>query len=609
MSIYWRASMSIFAVCMAIYVNAIFSTTAQAHHLLPQHTLNCSQDFPCPDEIKGRIHFWIEVFRTWDKQTAVLHDSRKPERVYAVLRSKNCNRSVRKKRERVKAELRALATKIETGGRLTAADQHFAELFLKESPREIRQASENIRCQRGVRDDFLRGFQRYTLYRPMVDKYLKKYNLPADIRYLPFVESSYNPAAYSKVGAVGMWQLMPKTAQVLGLKINPTLDERMEPEAATRVAALYLKNARKKLTKLATAKKPSITTAEINPFVITSYIYGVYGMERAIRQVGPDFIAVLEHYKSPTFGVAVKNFYPSFLAARHVAINAEQYFGKLPPSNHHVPQIMVLQHSTSAERIKKVFGLSEDKLSPLNLSLTRFVWRGWRLIPKGYHLHLPHNAGNWRSERRQLASLTPERAVTGGDRYTVRRGDTACQIADVLNVSCRDLISVNRLGRKAVIQIGQNLLIPGPIIVNSSSDIAYDKQNSTTYHVRKGDTACGIALLFRVNCQFLIRHNQLGYKAKIYTGQPLSIPGKLTNVGIPRLHTGNHYIVRNGDSACAIAQRFSIKCADFRRINSLHAKAIIHPGQKLKISSLAVKTTKTDEVHGKRGFTTNTATE
>ncbi|GIT54443.1 MAG: hypothetical protein Ct9H300mP16_16030 [Pseudomonadota bacterium] len=85
------------------------------------------------------------------------------------------------------------------------------------------------------------------------------------MQYLPFVESSYNPKAYSKMGAAGIWQIMPSTARVLGLELNATVDERLDPEAASWAAARYLKDSRKTLTIAARAKNAGISDYELGP--------------------------------------------------------------------------------------------------------------------------------------------------------------------------------------------------------------------------------------------------------------------------------------------------------------------------------------------------------
>jgi len=568
------------------------ASTARAHHLLPQHNLQCSANFPCPPEIRPRVHFWIEVFRSWGQGVAVLHDPARPERVYAVIDTGHgCNRparaQIKRERERVRKSLRQVASKIEAGQSVTSAgERHLAALFPAGDAREIRASARDIRCQSGVRDSFLRGLTGYEKHRPMVARILAENGLPAEIRYLPFVESSYNPAAYSKAGAAGMWQIMPKTARHLGLELSATLDERRDPEAATRAAAAYLKRADKSLTDLARELRPGITRAQLNPFIITSYNYGVTGMKRAMRKVGPDFMRVLHRYKSPRFQIAVKNFYASFLAARHVALNAGAYFPGRRPAAPARETTVVLRHAVSINTIASVFNLREAELKPLNRALTRFVWRGWRLLPAGYRLRLPARADDWAAERARLNALAPESILDSGDQYTVRRGDTACGIARAVGVNCSELIRLNDLGSGALILVGQRLSIPGRPVARAAA-------GELQYRVRRGDSACAIATRHGVNCRDLIDFNRLGRTALIHPGQMLTIPpGRGARDG-RGLNADNQYIVRRGDSACRIAARFSVHCDALRELNGLDLAAVIHPGQKLSIPGLEVPATST----------------
>ena len=534
------------------------------------------------------------MFNSWDKTKAILHDPVKPERVYAVLSTghgcgKKARNQVGKERKRIELGLENLAVKLTKNQAISGArEQHLLALFPSRKPSVLRKAAQNIRCQSGVRNGFVAGLKRFNQYADLVDTVLAENGLPPDIRYLPFVESSYNPKAYSKAGAAGMWQIMPKTARSLGLELNATIDERLDPEAATRAAARYFLNANKSLGNAAREIDPGISQSELNPFVITSYNYGINGMRRAIRQVRPDYLEVLEKYKSPSFRVAVKNFYASFLAARHLAINADQYFGTIQGDRRSQYHTHVLQHDTSMARIKKVFGVAENDLKALNPGLTRYVWRNWRMVPAGYRLRLPARKDRWQSELAQLASLKPEQGVPGGGKYKVKRGDTACGIARALRVNCRELISANRLGKKAVIRVGQTLIIPGQV---SQSAVASSSPTQSTHRVRKGDTACGIARRYGVSCKTLISLNSLGRKARIYPGQQLDIPGRGGSTPATGLDANNRYLVKKGDSACLIASRYGVSCGALKTANKLNKKATIYPGQKLTIPGLVVEST------------------
>ena len=85
---------------------------------------------------------------------------------------------------------------------------------------------------------------------------LAEAGLSKDIVYLPFVESAYNPRAYSRVGAAGLWQIMPRTARTLGLQLSATIDERFDAEASTWAAARYLRQSTDSLTATAREVEP-----------------------------------------------------------------------------------------------------------------------------------------------------------------------------------------------------------------------------------------------------------------------------------------------------------------------------------------------------------------
>jgi membrane-bound lytic murein transglycosylase D len=448
-------------------LGAGWSTPVTAVPKVERHDLNCGDTFPCPPEIQRRVDFWIKVFRSWKTNQVIFHDSQHPERVYAVKTTKaTCRRkraapAVERERKRIKRQLQGLAVKLERGdAKYSSAERDMLTLFPGRGSKEVRRAAGNIRCQQGNRDRFREALTRYGRYKEHILKVLRESGLSEDILYLPFVESAYNPRAYSRVGAAGLWQIMPRTARKLGLQLNATLDERFDPERATWAAARYLRRSTDTLTAVAKGRSRGVRPTDINPFVITSYNYGVAGMSRAIRKVGPDYIDVLRKYRSRSFRTAVRNFYASFLAARYVAQNADKYFGELEGSKPLRYSVVALEKPTSVARVQKVFGVSEATLRELNPAWTRYVWRGWRLIPEGYSLRLPYRKHRWRKQLARLETLPPEQPQLSGRKYIVQRGDTACGIARVFEVSCRDVIQVNDLGRRALIRVGQKLEIP-----------------------------------------------------------------------------------------------------------------------------------------------------
>jgi len=580
-------------LCVALMLPA---NGVRAHHLGSGQQLKCDAAFPCQQEIIGRVQFWVDVFSKWSNDQIVLHDKNRPERVYAVIKTKaSCTdkrskRAVDRHRKRVAKDLRELATRVDRGETVYSdEEQHYLKMFPSRSASRIRKSADSIRCQQGNKTRFASALARFEQYRPLVERTLAKEGIPDDIKYLPFVESAYNPEAYSRVGAAGLWQIMPKTARSLGLSLNATIDERLDPAAATKAAAIYLSRSRKTLTAEARKQGLSVNDAKLNPFVITSYNYGVSGMRRAVRSHGLNFIDVLYKYKSRSFRTAVRNFYASFLAARHVAKNPDQYFDNIEARPLYQHKRVRLQHATSLDRIERVFGLSEDVLKPLNPALTRFIWHRWRFIPAGYQLRLPADGRDWSEQIAQLESLTAETESSAGSTYKVRRGDTACGVAHAFRVRCRDLVDANQLGRKAIIRVGQKLTIPGGRKTKRKKSTTAqtadrnDRSLPATYKVRRGDTACGISRKLGVGCQRLMKANRLARRDVIRPGQLLKVPGGAKADTGASNQLPATVRVKRGDTVCGISSRLGISCKALMRANGISAKGLIRVGQKLKI--------------------------
>ncbi len=451
----------------ALFVLWVFPQAASADHLLGQHDLQCDKIFPCPDELKQRVSFWIDVFTQYGDDTIVLHDSRHPDRVYKVIKtSAQCSRrrearSIKNAKSKLRKQILQIADKRAKGiTTFSGEEKHLAELLKNDKLSEIRKAAKRIRCQGGVADQFHEALERHDKYGPMVVKTLKQAGLPTDIQYLPFVESSYRPTAYSRVGAAGMWQIMPRTARILGLKISSTVDERLDPVLASGAATRYFLDSRKKLGDKARTIKSS-KKHSLYPYVITSYNYGAAGMLRAMDKVGTDYMDVLNKYKARGFQTAVKNFYASFLAARHVAQNVDKYYPDHKMGQPLAMDVVTIKTAVSTDRLMTVFSVSESTLKKYNTSLMRLVWSGRRFVPRGYKLKLPKSTDGRSEQVAKLNSMRAEEPKYAEYSYRVRRGDTACGIARKESVSCRELILLNNLGRRAFIRAGQIIIIPG----------------------------------------------------------------------------------------------------------------------------------------------------
>jgi membrane-bound lytic murein transglycosylase D len=146
-------------------------------------------------------------------------------------------------------------------------------------------------------------------YIQMFAKVLNEEGLPEELAYLALIESAFLPDATSSQGAAGLWQFVPGTARLYGLKINAWVDERRDPEKATRAAAAYLKELHSFFGRwyLATA----------------AYNAGQGAIDRAMQQSGAKDFWTLT--RKAQLSEETRNFVPKFVAVALIATNPEKY--------------------------------------------------------------------------------------------------------------------------------------------------------------------------------------------------------------------------------------------------------------------------------------------
>ena len=554
-----------------------------------QYVLQCDETFSCPQSLIPRVGFWIEVFSRWDTSTAIFHDKENPHRVYStVSRKQGCRKSrkgdsIDRERKRLKKALTTIASRIRKGQSLSQSQAKLESLFVGKPVSEINAAADRIRCQSGNKNRMEEALGNFQQYRPTILDALEKENLTPELQYLPFVESAFNPEALSHVGAAGLWQIMPATGRTLGLTVNSKVDDRYDPRRATYAAAKYFRNSVDKLSESAFENGSSVTARDLNPFVVTSYNYGVAGMQRAIKQVGLNYERLLLEYKSPNFQTAVKNFYASFLAARHVAKNTERFFPNFkskPGKTIHSFNVVVLSRATSAKRLMSELGISQPTLKKLNPALKKVIWRGKSLIPKGFKLRLPYQDVGWNAELSKLDGLPAEFEKSGFTWHRVKSGQTACGIAEKYRASCKSLFKMNRLNRRGSIYAGQRLKVPtnnGGIGVRSrasSSVTGVANASTQEYRVKKGDSSCLVANRNNMKCHEFLALNGLNRNSTLRIGQLVYISS-----------SGSWHTVKKGQTPCGIADSYRVACSALLDANRLRRSSTIFVGQRLRVPS------------------------
>lgn len=251
----------------------------------PAHGVAAESGLIVPTGLQNSVEFWKQIFGKHDSKTVLLFDPFDQATIFSTLQLADTPASraaLEKERRRVLAE------------------------------HDLDEEMGRLRAQRGAKDQFLAGLRLAGRYLPEMKKIFRDHELPTDLAYLPLVESSFNLRARSPVGAAGIWQFMPDTGRKF-LRIDNTVDERLDPIASTRAAARLLKENHQILGSW--------------PLAITAYNHGTEGVFRAIETTGSRHLPdIIRRYKSPTFGFASQNFYAEFLAVVYLAKNSERYF-------------------------------------------------------------------------------------------------------------------------------------------------------------------------------------------------------------------------------------------------------------------------------------------
>jgi membrane-bound lytic murein transglycosylase D len=427
---------------------------AMVSYSIPAGADTVSGTFPVYDSIGPNISFWKKIYTQYSTTQGVIHDKRNLGIIYEVIELKDRNRHGGRKINRdrikkVKKKYKLILAKLARGESPKGSEEkRVANLFGTEAQRpDFRSAMRNLRCQVGQKDAFRQGIIRSGAYLAEIKQIFRDAGLPTELSYLPHVESSFNPKAYSKFGAAGVWQFTRSTGKRF-MTVGYAVDERRDPILSSYAAARLLKQNFKKLRNW--------------PMAITAYNHGVTGMLRAKRRKG-SYEAIFKEYRSRIFKFASRNFYSEFLAASEVAQNYRQYFGELALDTPFESQEVVMAGYGSLPEIARQLKLEPGVLRELNPALRNPVIRGQKYVPKGFRLRLPLKSGrDWESMMAELAPRIYKNYQKRSHIYTVRRGDTAGEIARIHGVRLPDLIAANNLNTRATIYVNQNLRIPLP---------------------------------------------------------------------------------------------------------------------------------------------------
>lgn len=431
-----------------------------------------------------------------------------------------------------------------------------------------------------------RTFTRASRYLYHVVNEVEKRGLPMELALLPFVESAYNPFAYSHGRASGLWQFIPGTGKIYGLHQDWWHDGRRDVLASTEAALNYL--------------------TYLNDMFDGNWLHALAAYNSGSGRVRGAIRKNLKRNKHTDFWSLdlpreTRAYVPKLIALSKIVLAPEKHKVELPavPDKPYFEKVDIgaqmdlAQAATMAE-------IDISEIYQLNPGFNQ-----WASSPLGPHrLLVPVEKAEL--FRKNLKSLPPEQRISW-HRYTVQSGDSLIKIAKKYNTTPMLIKDINHL-RSNLIKVKQKLLIPVASkttkYYNLSQDNRLNKKQARIeakkgadqiiYKVKAGDTMWDLSRAHKVGLRELARWNGIaptdpirpGQKLTIWSKKPAILNAKSVDTSLYKKREMIQkvgYYVRKGDSLARIANKFSVKVSDLVSWNKLDRKKYLKPGQKLTI--------------------------
>jgi len=333
-----------------------------------------------------------------------------------------------------------------------------------------------------------RALARSGRYEDMIRRTLREEGVPQDLIYLAQAESGFHPLAVSRAGARGMWQFMGSRAKGYGLERSWWVDDRQDPEKATRAAAHHLKDLYDQFGDWYLA--------------MAAYNSGPGTVQSAVKRTG--YADFWELYRRNVLPKETRNYVPIIVAVTIMAKNPAQYgLDTVVKERALAFDTVKIDYPIDLRLAAECVDATAEDLLDLNPSLLRLTTPKFPEKDRQFELHLP--AGTADKFQTAVASIPADKRVWW--RYhKVQEGDTLALIARTYRTTPRAIAEANDLSGDALAPESRLII---PIAAGKQSDTSTYAHALTRYKVRKGDTVESVAENFGVSAKMVRGWNHL----------------------------------------------------------------------------------------------------
>lgn len=408
---------------------------------------------------------------------------------------------------------------------------------------------------------------------------IERRGLPSELLLLPIVESAYDPFAYSHGRAAGLWQFIPGTGRMFGLKQSWWYEGRRDIVASTDAALTYLDALQKQFD-------------GDWLLALASYNAGAGNIAKAVaankrRGKPTDFWSL-------NLRAETSAYVPKLIAISQIFMNPEKYnitLREIP----YEPFFATIDIKSQLDlaQAAKMAGVTIEELYRLNPAYNR-----WATDPEGPHRLLMPLA-QAEQFKLELDNLPPEQRVRW-DRYTIRKGDTVSTISRKFHITPELLKSVNSMSSNNL-RAGKTLLIPQSSKPLENYALSADQRlqsklnrpvsgkQKITHTVKAGETFWSLSRKYNVDMRQLASWNGMSPRDPLGQGRQLVIWTKSSTVAQNSSPLQSNrmrkikYRARSGDSYAGIANKFNISLNEIKRWNNVNMKKYLQPGDMLTL--------------------------